>query len=128
REKNFWGRLTIGAGPAGEAQNRSVRVVNYNWENYFTFAKTFDAHDINVVAGMSYQESNTTGTDVQGKGFPTDDFNNIANAAEATVLSSSDNCHSYLSYFARANYKLSEKYRFSLCGRVDGSSRFGVDN
>ncbi|MDX9725993.1 MAG: TonB-dependent receptor [Bacteroidales bacterium] len=128
REKNFWGRLTIGAGPAGEAQNRSVRVVNYNWENYFTFAKTFDAHDINVVAGMSYQESNTTGSDVQGKGFPTDDFNNIANAAEATVFSSWDNGHSYLSYFARANYKLSEKYLFSLSGRVDGSSRFGVDN
>lgn len=128
REKNFWGRLTIGAGPAGEAQNRSVRVVNYNWENYFTFAKTFDAHDINVVAGMSYQESNTTGSDVQGKGFPTDDFNNIANAAEATVFSSWDEAHSYLSYFARANYKLSDKYLFSVSGRVDGSSRFGVDN
>ncbi len=38
REKNFWGRETIGAGPAGEAQNRSVRVVNYNWENYFTYS------------------------------------------------------------------------------------------
>ncbi|MFZ0281680.1 MAG: SusC/RagA family TonB-linked outer membrane protein, partial [Bacteroidales bacterium] len=120
--------LTIGAGPAGEAQNRSVRVVNYNWENYFTYAKTFDVHDLNVVAGMSYQESMTTGSDVQGKGFPTDDFHNIANAAEATVFSSWDEGHSYLSYFARANYKLKEKYLLSLSGRVDGSSRFGVDN
>lgn len=128
REKNFWGRLTIGAGPAGEAQNRSVRVVNYNWENYLTFAKTFDVHDINVIAGMSYQQSNTTGSDIQGKGFPTDDFHNIANAAEATVFSSWDNGYSYLSYFARANYKLKEKYLFAVSGRVDGSSRFGIDN
>lgn len=128
REKNFWGRLTIGAGPAGEAQNRSIRVVNYNWENYFTYTKKFDAHDLNVVAGMSFQESNTTGSDVQGKGFPTDDFQNIANAAEATLFSSWDDGHSYLSYFARANYKLNERYLFSLSGRVDGSSRFGVDN
>jgi TonB-linked SusC/RagA family outer membrane protein len=128
REKNFWGRLTIGAGPAGEAQNRSVRVVNYNWENYLTYAKTVDVHDINVLAGMSYQQSNTTGSDIQGKGFPTDDFHNIANAAEATTFSSWDDGHSYLSYFARANYKLKEKYLFSLSGRVDGSSRFGIDN
>ena len=128
REKNFWGRLTIGAGPAGEAQNRSVRVVNYNWENYFTYAKVIDIHDINVVAGMSYQDSETTGSDVQGKGFPTDDFHNIANAAEATVFSSWDEGHSYLSYFARANYKLKQKYLLSLSGRIDGSSRFGVDN
>jgi hypothetical protein len=128
REKNFWGRLTIGAGPAGEAQNRSVRVVNYNWENYLTYAKTFNVHDINVIAGMSYQESKTTGSDVQGKGFPTDNFHNIANAAEATVFSSWDEGHSYLSYFARANYKLKERYLLSLSGRVDGSSRFGVDN
>jgi TonB-linked SusC/RagA family outer membrane protein len=128
REKNFWGRLMIGAGPAGEAQNRSVRVVNYNWENYLTYTKTIDIHDINVIAGMSYQESNTTGSDVQGKGFPTDNFHNIANAAEATVFSSWDDGHNYLSYFARANYKLKQKYLFSLSGRVDGSSRFGVDN
>ena len=128
REKNFWGRLTIGAGPAGEAQNRSVRVVNYNWENYLTFTRKIDIHDINVVAGMSYQQSNTTGSDVQGKGFPTDDFHNIDNAAEATEFSSWDEGYSYLSYFARANYKLKERYLFSLSGRIDGSSRFGVDN
>jgi len=128
REKNFWGRLTIGAGPAGEAQNRSVRVVNYNWQNYFTYAKTIDIHDINVIAGMAYQESKTTGSNVEGKGFPTDDFHNIANAAEATAFSSWDEAYSYLSYFARANYKLKERYLFSLSGRIDGSSRFGVDN
>ncbi|RPH31622.1 MAG: TonB-dependent receptor [Bacteroidales bacterium] len=128
REKGFFGRKTIGAGPAGEASNRSVRVINYNWENYFSYSKTFNTHDINLVAGMSYQESNTVGSNVEGKGFPTDDFQNIASAAEATAFSSWENGNNYLSYFARANYKLAEKYLFSLNGRVDGSSRFGVDN
>lgn len=128
REKNFWGRKTIGAGPAGEAQNRSVRVLNYNWENYLAFSKTFDIHDISVIAGMSYQESKTTGSDIKGKGFPTDDFHNIQNAAEATLFDSWDEGHSYLSYFARANYKISQKYLFSFSGRIDGSSRFGIDN
>ena len=128
REKNFWGRLTIGAGPAGEAENRSVRVLNYNWENYLTYVKTFGVHHLNVVGGMSFQQSNTIGSDIQAKGFPTDDFQNIENAAEATVFTSWEDANSYLSYFARANYKLNEKYFFTLSGRIDGSSRFGIDN
>jgi TonB-dependent starch-binding outer membrane protein SusC len=128
REKNYWGRETISGGPAGEAQNRSVRVINYNWENYLTYIKSFGVHHLNMVGGMSYQESNTTGSDIQAKGFPTDDFTNIANAADATSFSSWENATTYLSYFARANYKIKEKYFFTLSGRVDGSSRFGVDN
>lgn len=128
REKNFWGRKTIGAGPAGEAQNRSVRVVNYNWENYLTYNKSVNLNNINVVAGMSFQESSTTGSNIYGKGFPTDDFHNIANAAEAVEFSSWDDASTFLSYFARANYKYDEKYFLTFSGRIDGSSRFGIDN
>lgn len=128
REKNHWGRKTISGGPAGEAQNRSVRVVNYNWENYLTYNRTFGVHHLNAVAGISYQQSNTIGSNIEAKGFPSDDFTNIANAAEATAFSSWEEATSYLSYFARANYKINEKYFFTLSGRLDGSSRFGIDN
>jgi TonB-linked SusC/RagA family outer membrane protein len=128
REKSFWGRKTITGGPAGEAQNRSVRVINYNWENYLTYIKTLGVHHINLVGGMSYQQSNSIGSDIIGKGFPTDDFTNIDNAAEVTSYGGWEEATSYLSYFARANYKINEKYFFTLSGRVDGSSRFGVDN
>jgi TonB-linked SusC/RagA family outer membrane protein len=128
REKNFWGRKTITGGPAGEAQNRSVRVINYNWENYLTYIKKLGVHHINLVGGMSYQQSNSIGSDIIGKGFPTDDFTNIDNAAEVTAYGGWEEATSYLSYFARGNYKINEKYFFTLSGRVDGSSRFGVDN
>ncbi|MBN1388826.1 MAG: TonB-dependent receptor [Bacteroidales bacterium] len=128
REKNFWGRETIGAGPAGEAQNRSVRVVNYNWDNYLTYVMVRNVHDLNIVGGMSYQESMTTGSNIEGKGFPTDDFQNIASAAEATTFSSWEEGTTYLSYFGRANYQLNNRYLITLSGRVDGSSRFGVEN
>ncbi len=128
REKNFWGRKTITGGPAGEAQNRSVRVINYNWENYLTYDKTLGVHHLNLVGGMSYQQSNTIGSNIKGKGFPTDDFTNIDNAAEVTTYGGWEEATSYLSYFARANYKINDKYFFTLSGRVDGSSRFGIDN
>jgi len=128
REKNFWGRRTITGGPAGEAQNRSVRVVNYNWENYLTYDRAFGKHHLNMVGGMSYQQSNTIGSDIQAKGFPSDDFTNISSAAEVTVFGGWEESTSYLSYFARGNYNIDKKYLFTLSGRLDGSSRFGVDN
>lgn len=128
REKNFWGRETIGSGPAGEGQNRSVRVVNYNWDNYLTYEMVRNVHDLNIVGGMSYQESMTTGSNIEGKGFPTDDFTNIESAAEATDFSSWEEGTTYLSYFGRANYQLSNRYLITLSGRVDGSSRFGIEN
>ncbi|MFZ2287047.1 MAG: hypothetical protein WAV93_08695 [Bacteroidales bacterium] len=59
RGKNFRGRETVTGGPAGEAQNRSVRVVNYNRENYLTYIKSMGVHPLNVVGGISYQQSNT---------------------------------------------------------------------
>ena len=68
------------------------------------------------------------GSNIIAKGFPTDDFTNIASAAEASTFSSWETETTYLSYFARANYKINEKYFFTVSGRIDGSSRFGVDN
>ncbi len=47
-----------------------------------------DIHDINLIAGMSYQESMTIGSNIVGKGFPSDDFTNIQSAAEATTFDS----------------------------------------
>ena len=71
REKNLLGSPeTISAGPAGEAQNRSVRVMNYNWENYLTYIKTFGVHHINIVGGMSYQQSNYHRIKYLWQGFP----------------------------------------------------------
>ncbi len=128
RENNFYGRLTIGSGPAGEGEARTVRVANYNTNNYFSYAKTFnEKHDITATAGMSFQKSNTDAQYIYAIGFPSDNFQTLASATEATSFSTTRTKYSYLSYFLRANYKLSDKYIVALSGRVDGSSRFGAN-
>ncbi|MBU1011916.1 MAG: TonB-dependent receptor [Bacteroidetes bacterium] len=126
RENNFYGRLTIGSGPAGEGEARTVRVANYNTNNYFSYAKTInEKHEISATAGMSFQKSNTDVQYIYAIGFPSDDFQTLASATEVTSFSTTKTAYSYLSYFLRANYKLSDKYLVALSGRVDGSSRFG---
>ncbi|MHC1778303.1 MAG: TonB-dependent receptor [Lentimicrobium sp.] len=128
-ENNYYGRNTNWGKPAGLCINREVSVYNYNTNNYFSFDKAWkDTHSLNVVAGMSFQNSNSRGTSMEGRGFISDDFKNMSSAAEITSYAGWGYGNSYLSYFSRANYKLKDKYLLSLSGRVDGASRFGNDN
>ncbi len=128
-EKNYFGRNTNWGKPGGLSINREVSVYNYNTNNYFSFDKKWkNQHALNAVAGMSFQNSTSSGTSLEGRGFISDDFKNISSAAEITSYAGWGYGNSYLSYFARANYILKDKYLLSLSGRVDGASRFGNDN
>ncbi len=128
-EDNFQGRETQDGAPAGQGEFRTNRIVNYTIDNYLTYTTTFD-DDLNleVVGGMSYQESDQDIGSIQARGFPSDEFKKIASAAETESFSSSGTTFSYLSYFTRANLKLNNRYLLTLSGRIDGSSRFGEDN
>lgn len=128
-EDNFQGRETQDGAPAGQGELRSVRVVNYTIDNYLTYKTALNEQlDLEVVGGMSYQESDQDIISIQARGFPNDDLKTIFSAAETESFSGIGTTFSYLSYFARANFKLNNKYLFTLSGRVDGSSRFGEDN
>lgn len=113
----------------GLVWNRWTQVVNYNTNNFFTYNNTWDQnHYLEVVAGMSYQESTTTISFVEGQEFPNDDFRRIASAADISAGRSEGTEWNILSYFARANYKYNDRYLLTLSARVDGSSRFGENN
>ena len=128
-EEGYQGRKTQTGGPDGLAQYRTVRVTNYNLNNFLTFNKNLsDRHSLDITAGVSYQNWLFQDATLQARGFPNDNFKKIASAADIVFGSSFESEWSLLSYFARANYKLSDKYLLTLSGRFDGSSRFGKDN
>ncbi|HMQ59406.1 MAG TPA: TonB-dependent receptor [Flavilitoribacter sp.] len=128
QEENYQGRLTQDGAPGGQAESRSVRVINYNTNNFFSFDKQFGQNNLELVLGMSFQRSDRNITSIQSKGFPSDDLNTIASAAEPIFTSASEDGFSFLSYFSRANYRLMDRYLLSLSGRIDGSSKFGKNN
>jgi hypothetical protein len=46
-----------GRGVNGLVRNNNRTVTLWNWQNYLTYNRTFnDAHNINAVAGMEYQQ------------------------------------------------------------------------
>ncbi len=112
----------------GTGSNYFTRVENLNTNNYFSYIRGFGAHNINLTGGMSFQQSRQDFNSVTGTDFPSDAYTKIASAAKITAGTSTQTNFRFVSYFARANYKLSDKYLLGLSARVDGSSRFGADS
>lgn len=130
-ESQYYGRETarnIGT-PNGQGFDSWTQVSNYTTNNFFTFGQTFkQKHDVDATLGMSYQESTQTYNDVTAQQYPSDAYKQISSAALITGGNGTLSTFSFLSYFARANYRFNNKYILGLSGRVDGSSRFGANN
>jgi TonB-linked SusC/RagA family outer membrane protein len=114
--------------PQGLGQNLFTRVENYNTNNYFTYGTGFGKAKLDLTAGMSYQQSQQKTNFIEGQDFPSDAYRQVASAARKTDGSSTESNFRFLSYFARANVKLADKYLVGVSVRTDGSSRFGKES
>ncbi|GAB2602019.1 SusC/RagA family TonB-linked outer membrane protein [Spirosoma areae] len=131
QEDEYYGRETArntGA-PNGLGSNSFRQVVNNTTNNYFSFGRTFaEKHDIDATLGMSYQESRSNFNSVTAQQFPSNAYKQIVSGAKITAGRGTETRFSFLSYFARANYRFNNRYLVGVSGRIDGSSRFGVNN
>ncbi len=112
----------------GIGANYGTFITNYNANNFLNYIKEFGVHTIDATAGMSYQQSQTKRNYVEGTQFPSDSYRKIASAAVKSDGTSTETNFRFLSYFARANYRLKDRYLFGVSARVDGSSRFGKNS
>ncbi|WP_439482595.1 SusC/RagA family TonB-linked outer membrane protein [Cyclobacterium plantarum] len=102
-------------------------------ENTITFDKQLSAnHRINVLGGFTWQTSATEGFTAQTDGLPNDgvsfDVLQLGNPETFRITSNYNDPFQIVSWIGRTNYTISDKYLFTLAGRVDGSSRFSGAN
>ena len=121
-----------GSSVDGEANLSYDLSTNLASENYFTYATVFNGvHDVNVMAGYSYQAFNSEGMGNEyASGFPTDAFLywNLGSATGIPVYDSYLTKSKLASYYGRLNYGFNSKYLFTFNARYDGSSRFAANN
>lgn len=129
-EERYFGKETSrnSGAPNGQGNNAWTQVFNFTTNNFLRYQKNIQDHGLEAVGGITYQESNRKYSNVGAQQFPSNAYQKITSAADITSGTSNESAFSFLSYFARANYKFKDKYLLSLSGRVDGSSRFGADN
>lgn len=129
QEQFFGSRTNSGLSTNGFARSSWLRIFNYNTNNFFTYTKAIGIkHNIDAVGGMQFQKSEDNFTSVEGQEFPLDELRTLASAAEITGGTSTLTNFTFLSYFARVNYKFNNKFLATFSARADGSSRFGDNN
>ncbi|MHA4809761.1 SusC/RagA family TonB-linked outer membrane protein [Flavitalea flava] len=114
----------------GSATQSSGRYYEWLNENTLTYSKEIDRNNfIDLSGGFTFQHwynksfntgitnlsTNILGSDNLGIGIPSSPSSHF----EENVLAS---------YFGRANYRLMDKYLFTVTMRADGSSRFGANS
>lgn len=108
-----------------DATTRVTRLVQQSTLNY---QQKINKHDLNVIAGYSFELENQKSNYLQGINFPTDDFQYISEAGTVEETASSATDYALQSFFGRINYVFDNRYVVTLNFRRDGSSNFGSAN
>jgi len=102
---------------------------SYLFEPQLNFTKTFEKHELDVLAGGTFQQTLNSVTGIQGYGFQSNAFiTNFSAAQIVMVYPNNKTEYNYGAVFGRINYQYDNKYILNLTGRRDGSSRFGPNN
>ena len=115
----------------GEASVGSSDGLTWLSENTFTYNKSWRSkHRINAVAGYTAQKFNNESLFAYAFGFPDGrtGYHNIAVAENPQTPVNNESQWTLSSFLGRVNYTLSDRYLFTVTGRIDGSSKFADDN
>lgn len=121
--------------PANIDKNNKARRTSKNgssWvnENTLSYVNTFNKkHNLNVMAGLTFEKKKNENFYAQVNKFETDDYlwNNLEAGLLNPVMKSGSNMYSLVSMLGRVMYDYDQRYYITGTFRADGSSRFGPD-
>ncbi len=113
-----------------QASRTFANNVDWNWTNTLTYLKSFNKHNLNLMAGYTmerFQYYNLYGTSY-------DIPSNVSTMRYVSAGTADDDASGYnsytslISYLGRVMYNYCEKYYLTASIRVDGSSKFSTGN
>jgi TonB-linked SusC/RagA family outer membrane protein len=111
--------------------NSSARQHNQGmyWQlkNYLTYARDFDLHKVNLMAGQEMSESSWEYLAASATNLPDNSIHNPALGSDPQI-NYGFGSSAMASAFARGNYNYNDKYYATYTFRYDGSSNFGPLN
>lgn len=121
-------------GKDGKAYISNSSSSNLQWESTVQYSRMFGKHSIQAIAGYTYQQNKSQNADMENTGFDSDLYktNNIGQGSALKEgmawIGSYKESSRYIAFFGRFMYNWDERYLASVSLRLDGSSRFGVNN
>lgn len=114
----------------GWAKTNDSKVVLYSNTNTLNYSKKIKKNKLDLVLGQSLEWFESSSFMTSNYGFPNDLLTyfapHTATFMDPDIYQYSDS--RLVSFFARINYTLQDKFLFTLTGRTDGSSKFAANN
>ena len=131
--ERLWGSPLVvdeNGGVGGDATSAYNTGNRFLGEGFFTLTpwSSSSKGTFTATLGASTERNRTELNFVEGTGFSSPALHDVGNATTVTVYGGSRGANNLVSYFARANLNLAERYLASASIRADGSSRFGPNN
>lgn len=101
---------------------------NYLTENTLNYNLERNKWSLDLMTGFTYQKDRYETSSLQKSDFPDDDIRTLNAATKIDSGTSSATEWSLISYLARANFSMLDRYFLSTSIRRDGSSRFGKNS
>src|SRR5437879_4221359 len=119
---NFAPRSIIAGGVAGAGWMFSGTSRNLTNENTLTWRRAMGPGRLDLLGGFSVQTWYSENLRADGANFPTDATTvyNLGSGSQLIPPGTGISESAILSYLARANYNIADKYLFTLTGRRDG--------
>lgn len=111
----------------GAAQKRNSSNYVWNIEPQLNYNKKIGRGKLDLLAGMTFQKTMSSGTSISGSGYVNDLLLNSIVAAGTLMVQEDFSPYKYSAAFGRINYVYDNRYILNLSGRIDGSSRFYTD-
>lgn len=113
----------------GYAQDGQTAVSRYLLEGFFVAEPTLGRFGtLSLTGGSSVEYNREELSYMLGEGFPTGFTRYVRNATNITSWDGTRSDNNLVSFFARANWSLGDRYLVGASLRTDGSSRFGQSN
>ena len=132
-DDQYFSPLTVD-GQTANGRAIAAKYNNFTWlgENTLNYKKNIlEDHNINLTLGYTLQESKSQRSAIAGNNFPNIPgkvYNTLAAANVTPIPVIPTTSWGLVSYIARANYDFKNRFIASANIRVDGSSRFPVNN
>jgi TonB-linked SusC/RagA family outer membrane protein len=125
RHGRYWGSLTgVGAGLLPDAERGNEQSMNYIFDNIATIRKSFGMHNFTFTGLYSMQKNRYESDGMRVNDLPfNSSYYNLGSSTNRQAATSAFSQFSILSYMARLNYVLKDKYYLTLATRWDGSSK-----
>lgn len=116
----------------GQYRKGNAKSFSYNGDVSVTYGRLFaKKHQVNLVGGWSFNESNAENSGYSVVGFINDNFKNPSFAAgyrQGSKPEYSKTQSKATSFFLNGNYSYDSRFLMDLNLRSDGSSVFGINN